>query len=518
MEAEEAYSSRRDDTCTACAVRPGRPGMRAQPEENPQPSAFIWWDSCPFQYYACRKGTGTQQARPSILALFPCSHLTRFDWSNLYAHLKLDVDAGRAEHRHLELHLDGRPRPGLLAGARHEFYRRREQRLRLAGELLDAPHDGALLRLEARAPSADVDVGAGRVGGDGDLKNDVGGVELGLEHRDDLEVDVDAGAALLLDGRDDLDGQVDVVGDAVAHQLELAIRRDEGDGAIRVKLSEAHAAVEGAVVDLHDLRAAAAGVGPGIAVHGELVVERKLALRHAAELRLHHDLARHVVAQDLPAGAHEQVDRLEDVDVHLVLAVADVRLAPVDGSRDLRGELRRVLVLQVHAQLAQVDVQAEHVDAAVLRVPEVHGLVHELVDEREVVHDLVLIEVVAQVRLEDVDLLEEILEHQRRVDVAAGHGHEVQVGVARVQEAGGLHERHGRRRAGLLAADDLLKERLRLGARDIVAVEAPDDDLPLAVDEEDSADHRWSQSERSESAPQLRKGAAFSLRTGSSVP
>mmetsp|Transcript_14780 Transcript_14780/g.44503 ORF Transcript_14780/g.44503 Transcript_14780/m.44503 type:complete len:339 (+) Transcript_14780:202-1218(+) len=288
---------------------------------------------------------------------------------------ELDVDAAGAEHGHLELGADGRPRPGLLARARHEVHGRGHEELGLAAEALDAPDDGALLRLEARAAGAGVDVAAGGVGGHGHLDDHVGGVELGLEEGDGLEVDVDAGAALLLDGGDDLDGQADVVRDAVAHELELAVGRDKGDGAVRVELAEAHAAVEGAVVDLHGSGAAAAAAAVG--VDTELVVQRELALRHAAELRLHHDLAAHVVAQHLAARAYEQVHGLEQVDVDLVLAVADARLPPVDGARDLRRELGRVLLLELpRADLAEVHVEPQHVDGAVLRVAKVHGLVH----------------------------------------------------------------------------------------------------------------------------------------------
>ena len=50
-----------------------------------------------------------------------------------------------------------------------------------------------------------------------------------------LDVDGDAGGAVLLDRGEDAEGEVDVVGDAVAHQLELAIGGDERDGAVGVE-------------------------------------------------------------------------------------------------------------------------------------------------------------------------------------------------------------------------------------------------------------------------------------------
>lgn len=59
-------------------------------------------------------------------------------------------------------------------------------------------------------------------------------------------------------------------------------------------------------------------------------------LRHSRQIRLHDDLAADVRAEDDSLRAHEQVDGLEDIDEHLVLAVFELAsLAPVHVSRDL---------------------------------------------------------------------------------------------------------------------------------------------------------------------------------------
>lgn len=90
-------------------------------------------------------------------------------------------------------------------------------------------------------------------------------------------------------------------------------------------------------------------------------------------------------AQDGAVGAREQRHGLVHVDEHLVLAVAQAVSPPVDGPRDLRREGRaRVSGRGILEHRALVDVEAEHVCGARLRVAVVHRFVEELVDEGEV--------------------------------------------------------------------------------------------------------------------------------------
>ena len=187
--------------------------------------------------------------------------------------------------------------------------------------------------------------------------------------------------------------------------------------------------MEGAVVDLHPRLPHVAA----LLLNDELVVETKLALRHARELGIHLHLSRDLIAQDLARRREEQIDTLQHIDVHLILLVPDALPSPIDGAGDLTGQLRRFRLV-LRPDVAQVDVQSQHVDGAVLRISKVHGLVHQLVDERHVVPHGVLVEVLPEVGLEDADLLEQILEDQGRVDVGPGQGDEVHVEMAGVQE------------------------------------------------------------------------------------
>ena len=82
--------------------------------------------------------------------------------------------------------------------------------------------------------------------------------------------------------------------------------------------------------------------GRGRLVHEHLVVETKLALGHARQERLHHDLAGNIGTEDGALGRHEQVERLDDVDKALVLAVLDVVLAPRDGAGGLHRDFFRL--------------------------------------------------------------------------------------------------------------------------------------------------------------------------------
>ena len=85
------------------------------------------------------------------------------------------VDTRRGKHRHLEFRRDRRATPHLLPNRRHQLHVRRQLALAPPVELLDAPDNGALLRLVFRAAEGAADAGAGGVGGDGDLEDEVRG-------------------------------------------------------------------------------------------------------------------------------------------------------------------------------------------------------------------------------------------------------------------------------------------------------------------------------------------------------
>mmetsp|Transcript_16624 Transcript_16624/g.35293 ORF Transcript_16624/g.35293 Transcript_16624/m.35293 type:complete len:374 (-) Transcript_16624:73-1194(-) len=307
-----------------------------------------------------------------------------------------DVEARGCKHGHLEVHCDWRSAPRLVAHGGHHLHLARHEVLGVAGEAAQLPDDALLLGLVPALARGGADVGNGRVLRQRDLHDDVRGEQLECEHRFDLDVDLEPRAAKLLHNGQHSERQVDVLGDAVGHELELAVRRDERDGAVHVELAQLDALVEGDVVDL-DARARTSHVGLlhlGLVVEQQLVVEAELALGRAAEVALDHDGARDVVAQDGAFGAHEEVAVLHDVDKELVFPVLDAVLPPADGAGGLDGDARVLGALGRRLAVALLrDVHLEHVGGAVLGVAVVEHLVEQLVDEDEVVADRVLVEI-----------------------------------------------------------------------------------------------------------------------------
>ena len=341
-----------------------------------------------------------------------------------------NMNSACCEHGYLKLYIDRWSTPSLGPGRRHEIDVSRKHTLRLPGEALHPPNDSLLLWLVLGPAKRVLNLCLGRILRNGDLDHNVRRKQLIGKVGNDLQIDrYPRVALLLLDGRDDSKGQIDVVIDAIPHQLKLSVGRDEGDGPIGVELAQPDAPMEGAVVDLHPRLPHVAA----LLLNDELVVETKLALRHARELGIHLHLSRDLIAQDLARRREEQIDTLQHIDVHLILLVPDALPSPIDVAGNLTGQLRRFRVI-LRPDVAQVDVQPQHVDGAVLGISKVHGLVHQLVDERHVVPHRVLVEVLPKVGLEDADLLEQILEYQGRVDVGPGQGDEVHVEMAGVQE------------------------------------------------------------------------------------
>lgn len=254
------------------------------------------------------------------------------------------VYPARREHGNLELHVDRRPAPCLSPDGRDQVHFCRQHAFRLAREALHPPHDRLLLRLVLCPSERVLDLGFCCVLGNRYLDHHVRREQLVREVGDDLQVDGNASISLLLlNGRNNPEGQVDVVRDTIPHELELPVRRDEGDGPVGLELAQADASVEGAVRDLHawlaDVRA--------LVLDDELIVKAKLALRHARKLCIHLHSPRDLVPEDVTSAGEEEIDALQDIDVHLVLLVADPLPPPIDRPGDLAGELGRLrLVLR----------------------------------------------------------------------------------------------------------------------------------------------------------------------------
>ena len=176
------------------------------------------------------------------------------------AELVVALDAGQAE-----------------LGAHEEFA--------AAAELLDAPDDGALLGRVVHA--ADGGAEARRVGvlGHGHHDLDVVGGAAALELGARLEHELDARARVQAHVRLDPHQRLDLRVEPVAHQLELAVRRDEADGAVVLEARQPHALVELDVLHLDRLAPRRASRR---LEHG-LVVEPEPQLRHARQVALHLD-------------------------------------------------------------------------------------------------------------------------------------------------------------------------------------------------------------------------------------
>ena len=67
---------------------------------------------------------------------------------------------------------------------------------------------------------------------------------------------------------EDTEGQVDVFGDTVLHELEFTIRRDEGDGTILIELTQTDTTMEGAIINF-DTSSLTTAVALGLLLIGD---------------------------------------------------------------------------------------------------------------------------------------------------------------------------------------------------------------------------------------------------------
>ena len=119
-------------------------------------------------------------------------------------------------------------------------------------------------------------------------------------------------------------------GDAVRHELELAVGRDEADRPVVLEARQAHALVELDVLHLDGLPARVAAR----ALEHYLVVQPEPKFGHARQVALHLDRAEDLRADDVAVRIHKQVDALDDVQEDFVLTVADTFGPPRDSIRD----------------------------------------------------------------------------------------------------------------------------------------------------------------------------------------
>ena len=240
-----------------------------------------------------------------------------------------------------------------------------------------------------------------------------------------------------------------------------------------------------------------------LAVHGDLVVDAKLALRHTGEVGLHQDLPGYVSRQDLSEkklklkyflgtetdlalGRHQQVDVLDHVQEQLVPPVLDALPPPANLAGHLAGDGGLLLLGgRLHPLLGDEGLQDARV--GVLGVTEVHDLIQDLVDEYKVILDILLADL-PEVILHDIDHLQEELEDHGGVDILLGDGSEPEVGSLDVKVRCSRNVRH--RRPHLApGVDNVDSECVHSIAADIVPVDSGDENLALVVVAKQPTDH-----------------------------
>eukprot|EP00053_Salpingoeca_punica_P017751 m.171606 g.171606 ORF g.171606 m.171606 type:complete len:404 (-) comp17279_c0_seq1:208-1419(-) len=349
----------------------------------------------------------------------------------LVAALLDDLEVPHLDTRHgevgdLKLHANRRLLLGLLAGNAGQVEVSAHEHLPTARELLDGPHDSGELGRIADCADGCLELWRVGVAGHGDDNLHVVGGGPPLELALGLDEVLDAAVRVPLNDRLDPDQRLDLGAEAVGHELKLAVGRDEGDGAVLLEARQAHALVELDVLELNGL--ALAGVAARRLEH-ELVVEAETQLRHAGEVHAHLDNSHHLAAQDAAGCADEQIDRLDDVEEDLVLAVLDALETPGDGLCKLDRHARR------HFQLPALlrNVLLQNACVCRLRVAKVHELVEQLVGDDKVVADALLLKLL-EVLAEDLQHLVQEDKRQDDVCVAAADGDDVEVLVAHIEE------------------------------------------------------------------------------------
>mmetsp|Transcript_49339 Transcript_49339/g.132031 ORF Transcript_49339/g.132031 Transcript_49339/m.132031 type:complete len:231 (-) Transcript_49339:187-879(-) len=214
----------------------------------------------------------------------------------------------------------------------------------------------------------------------------------------------------------------------------------------------------------------------------DVLVQGKPQLRIPHQVRLHLDAAINGAVHHEPVRAHQHRDALEDVHEDLVLLLAArglVLRGPDRPVHRVAGHRPGVPLRQVESWLGLLDHDCLVVDARLqvlsvcrLRVPEVHHLVEELIDQDEVLPDALLVQHPAEV-LEDLCHLAQQLYDRRGRDIHAGGGDEIQPVLLDedVADAVQVEDRRGITMPELHLAEEYLRSPL-----DYIAPEVSGDD------------------------------------------
>ena len=166
-----------------------------------------------------------------------------------------NAQARACEGRHLEVERDGRFIPDLALSGRNQLHISRQKALRIALESLESPHDARVVRLvDCASGPAGENTHLGSVGRHGNLADyiraEVALLENGLQSNRELNLVL---LRVLLDHWNNLEGQVDILTDAVSHDIEYAIGRDKGDRSVPIKAAQSDTLMELDIVNLDAL-------------------------------------------------------------------------------------------------------------------------------------------------------------------------------------------------------------------------------------------------------------------------
>lgn len=223
----------------------------------------------------------------------------------------------------------------------------------------------------------------GRVERGRDADDDVGGEQLAPVVGLDGDSVLDLGFPELVDDGIHFEREVHVFRGSIAHELELAVGRDEGDDPVRVEPAQFDALMELAVFQRDASGRGFGGLGarrvPGrggeaVGVEEQAVVEAEFAFGHAGQVGPHDDLPVDVGSQHGARGGHEEVDVFNHIDKGLVLPVFDIGPPPRERPRSLHGDFGRVFRRSLRLDALGGDVHFERIGFRVLRVPKIQNL------------------------------------------------------------------------------------------------------------------------------------------------
>mmetsp|Transcript_8579 Transcript_8579/g.14814 ORF Transcript_8579/g.14814 Transcript_8579/m.14814 type:complete len:224 (-) Transcript_8579:414-1085(-) len=194
-------------------------------------------------------------------------------------------------------------------------------------KLFDAPHNSVYFWFVFALAHTAFEERCVGVGGHGHNDFDVVGSRALFKRRFGLDHVFDARVGVTFDERLDPDQRLDVGGETVRHQLKLAVGRNKRNGAIALKRRQFDTLMKRDVFHFNGAFLATQRLGR-LPLHA--VVETETQLRHAAQMRVQVDFADNLGAKQRAIARHQQIDALNNVEKHFVLARLDALWTPTD--------------------------------------------------------------------------------------------------------------------------------------------------------------------------------------------